>query len=150
MNIFKRIWYWFFPKPVVVDRAAIVERALEQRVKKEVSTQLSQSTRKVQVKRPRPPAPVPPPPPPVRRPQYDPFAAERRLREQRQRDEEDRRRRERDSGPDIVDIAVGVALGNILSDVFDSGSSSSDSCSSSDNWSGGGGESGGGGASSDW
>lgn len=60
---------------------------------------------------------------------------------------------EEENSKDIIDvatdIAVGYAIGSLISGIFDSGSSSSDSGSSSD-WSGGGGEAGGGGASSDW
>jgi uncharacterized membrane protein YgcG len=46
---------------------------------------------------------------------------------------------------DIVDVAVGLAVGSLLGSLFDSGSSGGGS-----DWSGGGGSSGGGGADSSW
>jgi uncharacterized membrane protein YgcG len=63
---------------------------------------------------------------------------------------EDNKRREESASDDLLDLAVDVGVGLLVSGLLSSGDSDSFGSSSSSDWSGGGGDSGGGGSSGDW
>lgn len=174
MNIIKKIWHFFFPKPVETDPHKILlskrdfdnfKRAVDN--PPPVNDRMRQafvSTNKVQGKRRAierrhetmldrtvPRVAVPPPPPPMKKYYpHDAVEAERRIRNEMR----EKSRQEEDTAADaLIGLGVGLALGALLDNDSSSSSSFSDVSSSVDtteSWSGGGGESGGGGSSGEW
>jgi uncharacterized membrane protein YgcG len=150
MNLLKRIWYFFFPKPVPAK--PFWDKQLVDQFSTKTAVPPLLSTKKVQIKRPVPRVAAPPPPPPMKKYYpHDAIEAERRIRNEMR--EETERRRAEDASDALIGLGVGLAIGALLDNDNDSFSSFSDVSSSIDtteSWSGGGGESGGGGSSGEW
>lgn len=153
MNIFQKIWYFFFPKPVPPsnfwDRRLLNQFSEKTPLPpiKMGDTVKIRSTSTGNFKRPIPHTVVPPAPPRAARPRpqssYDSAAAERRIREES-------RRRDDETTNDLISVGLGIAIGSMMSDSSSSFSDVSSSVDTTESWSGGGGESGGGGSSGDW